>query len=120
MRKTMTVLAVLTVFLAASAALAQMQPMTPPQGQPPAGQGSHPMMGQPGSGGMMCPMMGMMGGSMMGGMQEPGMMGPGMSGMMMGSRDPKTMARMLRMRGEMMKAMGDIMMRHGAEMEQAK
>lgn len=53
----------------------------------------------------MCPMMGMMG---------PGMMG------MMAAQDPKTMGRMLKMRGEMMKAMGDVMMKHGAEMEQGK
>lgn len=96
MRKIATILTVLAMSLAASTAPAQMQPMTPPQGQapqPPAGQGHHPMMGQ--SGGMMCPMM----------------------SMMMGAQDPKAMARMLKMRGEMMKAMGEIMMRHGTEME---
>ncbi len=109
MRKTAMLLAVLVVLLIASAASAQMKPMTPAQGQPPAGQEHHP-----GAGGMMCPMMGMMGG-----MQGGGMMGPGMMGMM-GAQDPKTMGRMLKMRGEMMKAMGDVMMKHGAEMEQGK
>ena len=56
-------------------------------------------------GGMMCPMTG----------TEEGM---GMMGGMGG--DPKTMGRMMEMRGEMMKAMGEIMMKHGAELEQQK
>ena len=115
MRKTAVLLALAVLLLTVSAASAQMKPMTPPQGKPPAGQEHHPGMDQPGAGGMMCPMMGMMGG-----MQGGGMMSPGMMGMMMGSQDPKAMGRMLKMRGEMMKAMGDIMMRHGAEMEQGK
>jgi hypothetical protein len=45
-----------------------------------------------------------------------------MAGPMMGmggdqSMDPKMMARMLQMRGEMMKAMGDVMMKHGTMMQ---
>lgn len=56
------------------------------------------MMGQPG---------------MMGGGMGPGMMGGGMMGMpMMMGGDPKQQAEMLAMRGEMMKAMGDIMMKY--------
>jgi len=79
-------------------------------------------------GGMMCPMMGpgmgMMGGmqgqGMMGGMQGRTMMMPGMMEMMMSSEDPKAAARMLKMRGEMMKAMGEVLMKHGAQLEQQK
>ncbi len=33
--------------------------------------------------------------------------------------DPKTMAQMMEMRGEMMKAMGDIMMKHAKKMQSA-
>ena len=59
----------------------------------------------------MCPMMsgGMMGGGMMQGGMMPGMMG--MTGG--GQSDP----RMMQMRGEMMKAMGDIMIKYGKMME---
>ena len=60
------------------------------------------MMGQPG------PMGGMMGGGGMGG----GMMGGGMMGMPMMGGDPKQQAEMMAMRGEMMKAMGDIMLKY--------
>jgi hypothetical protein len=44
------------------------------------------------------------------------MMGMGMSGAAM---DPKTMSQMMEMRGEMMKAMGDIMMKHAQRMRAA-
>ncbi len=59
-----------------------------------------------------------MGPGMMGGhsMMGPGMMGPGMmAGQPM---DPKAMAQMLEMRGEMMKAMGDIMLKHAKQMQE--
>ena len=49
-------------------------------------------------------------------------MGGGMMGMPMGGEaqtDPKTRAQMLEMRGEMMKAMGDIMMKHAKKMQSA-
>jgi len=45
---------------------------------------------------------------MMGGMQAGGMMGGGMMSMMRPA-DP----RMMQMKGEMMKAMGDVMMKYG-------
>jgi len=51
---------------------------------------------------------------MMGGMQG-GMMGGGMMGMMGEQADPKA----LQMRGEMMKAMGDVMIKYGKTMEGA-
>ena len=61
---------------------------------------------------------GMIGGGMMGdhggmGSHGPGMMGTG------ASNDPKTMSQMLEMRGEMMKAMGDIMMKHAQRIRAA-
>jgi hypothetical protein len=81
-------------------------------GQGMMGQGmmGHEMMGQ----GMMCPMMGQ---HMMG----MGMgMGPRMMGGMMASSDPKAMARMLKLRGDILKAIGEVMVKHAQEMEQAK
>jgi hypothetical protein len=89
-----------------------------------------------------------MGGRMqMGGQQEqpsgqPSMMGRGMMGMpmmmcqmmpqMMGGHmdplgmvggdqiDPKTMARMLQLRGDMLKAMGEVLLKHGKAMEEVQ
>ncbi|MFH1626063.1 MAG: hypothetical protein ABID54_13050 [Pseudomonadota bacterium] len=66
---------------------------------------------------------GMMGGGMMGGgMMGRCMMGmPMMQQMMASPQDPKAMGRMLQMRGEMMKAMGDILIKYGTLMvEEAK
>jgi hypothetical protein len=85
------IVTVLVLGLAATMAFAQ-QPS--PQPAPVPGH-QQPMQGG------MCPMMS-------GGMM--GMMGAGMIG---NSPDP----RMLQMRGEMMKAMGDIMMKYGKMME---
>ena len=77
-----------------------------PQGMP--GAGMPPAGGMP----MMCQRMG--GGGMMGG-------GMPMMGMMGGAAmDPKTMAQMLQLRGEMMKAMGDVLVKHGKAMEAAR
>ena len=63
----------------------------------------------------------MMAGHMMGGGgMGAGGMGAGMMGMSMGGgaqMDPKTRAEMLEMRGEMMKAMGEIMMRHAKKLQ---
>jgi hypothetical protein len=121
MKKTIRMVAMvacLAVLFTGSVAVAQTRPMTPaqpsqeqaPAGTHTPGQQSHqPMMGQ---GMMMCPMMGQ---SMMG----MGM-GPGMMGGMMGMSDPKAQARMLKLRGDMMKAMGEVLLKHAQEMEQAK
>jgi hypothetical protein len=120
MKKMIALAAAVAVLLIASAAMAQMRPMTPAQpspAQPPAGthapgqQAQPPMMGQ-GMMGMMCPMMGQ---SMMG----MGM-GPGMMGGTMGMSDPRAHARMLKFHGDMMKAMGEVLLKHAQEMEQAK
>ena len=55
-------------------------------------------------------------------MGQGGMMGPGMMHMpmMMGGGDPKQQAEMLAMRGEMMKAMGEIMMKYAQRAQSAK
>jgi hypothetical protein len=90
-------LAVLALILATGVAVAQQAPAQP---------GATPEHQMPMAGGM-CPMMG--GGGMMGGMMP-------MVGMMGG---PSDSPRMMQMRGEMMKAMGDIMMKYGKMMEGA-
>ena len=90
-------LVVLALILAAGAADAQQapaQPGTTPEHQMPMAGGMCPMMGGMMGGGGMMPMMGMMGGQ---------------------SDSP----RMMQVRGEMMKAMGDIMMKYGKMMEGA-
>jgi hypothetical protein len=123
--------------LATGATVHAQQPASPadphhPQGQaqapaPPAGQQTP----KPGAhmGGMM-PMMqmcremmgghsmpghgmgqGMMGGGMMGGMMGGGMMG-GQAG------DPRAMGQMMEMRGEMMKAMGEVMLKHAKKLQE--
>jgi hypothetical protein len=125
--KRITIAVLTLIFLSGgSMAIAQMQPMKPAQPsqgqapgaaqkpgtlsrQPMMGQG---MMGQGGQGmmGMMCPMMGQ---PMMG-------MGPGMMGGMMSTSDPKAQARMLKFHGDMMKAMGEVMLKHAQSLEQEK
>jgi hypothetical protein len=53
-------------------------------------------------------------------MGQGGMMGPGMMGGMMMSGDPKQQAEMMAMRGEMMKAMGDIMLKYAQRVQPTK
>src|SRR6516164_992199 len=109
----------LALLMTVSSAQAQMQPGTPPQSPEshhPARQGTSgepprlPMMGQGMMGDTVCPMMGL---RMMG--MEPGMMGG-----MMAASDPKAMARMLKLRGDMMKAVGEVMLKHAHALEQEK
>jgi hypothetical protein len=76
-------------------------PANPP-GPPSGGSGMMPM--------EMCRQM-MMGGNMMGGMMGTP---PGAHAQPM---DPKMMGQMMEMHGEMMKAMGDIMMKHARKMQ---
>ena len=59
--------------------------------------------------GMMCPMMG----GMMGGQMDPS----GMMSMMGGQTDPTATARMLELRGDLLKAMGEVMLKHAKAME---
>lgn len=122
MKKIMSVLGVLALLGWTTVAEAQTQ--RPPQAQ----MGGQAMMG-PGMMEMMCPMMmGMMMARMTGqggmprGMMGSGMMGEGMAGMsaMGNPADPKAMARMLRLRSDMMKAMSEVMLKHAQELEQEK
>lgn len=69
--------------------------------------------GQQGQTGFQQPMMGMMCPMMSGGMGMMGMMGSGQT-------DPKTMGRMLQLRGDILKAIGEVMLKHGKTMEEAK
>jgi hypothetical protein len=131
MKRLITMLGMLV--LVTGATVHAQQPASPadphhPQGQaqapaPPAGQQTP----KPGAhmGGMM-PMMQMCR-EMMGGHSMPGhgmgqgMMGGGMmGGGMMGGRvgDPKTMGQMMEMRGEMMKAMGEVMLKHAKKLQE--
>jgi hypothetical protein len=86
-------LVLIALILVAGAALAQ-------QTSPQTGSPDHQM---PMQGGM-CPMMG-------------GMMGGGMMPMMGMTGGQSDSPRMVRMRGEMMKAMGEVMMKYGRMME---
>jgi hypothetical protein len=96
------------------------RPGPPPAGPGPGGMGG----GMPGGG---LPGSGMMHGGMMGGMPMMGMMGGGMMCPMMGmmggmpmmggAQDPKTLGRMLQLHGEMMRAVGDVLLKHGRALE---
>lgn len=82
-------------------------------GDAPSGQGSM-MSGGPGMG------MGMSG---MGGIDGmSGMMGMGMMPMMMQTmkQDPKLMGRMMELHGEMMRTMGDALIKRGKKLQQGK
>jgi hypothetical protein len=82
----------------------QSETQEPSSGQPPIM--GHGMMGQ-GMMGMMCPMMAVM-------------MDPSGMGMMGGQQmDPKAAGRMLQLRGDMLKAMGEVLLKHGKAMEEA-
>ncbi len=123
MRKTVMVLASGVVLTMASIGTAQTKPMAPGgseshehgSAQAPAESPRMPMM-TPEMMAMMCSHMGHQMEHRMMGMG----MGPGMMGGMMGTSDLKTQARMLRFRGDMMKAMSDVMLKHAAELEKAK
>ena len=110
MKRTMIVGVSLLVLALISAPLVMGGQMQMPMGG--QGEQGQSTMGQ-GTMGMMCPMMG----GMMGGQMDPsGMMG--MMGMMGGGQmDPKAMARMLTLRGDLLKAMGEVMLKHAKAME---
>jgi hypothetical protein len=101
MKRTMIVGACLLVLVVLSA------PIVTGGQMPMGGQGEQEQsaMGR----GMMCPMMGAQ-------MDPSGMMGM-MSMMGGGQMDPKTMARMLVLRGDLLKAMGEVMLKHAKAME---
>jgi hypothetical protein len=112
MKRPLFPIAMAIVLLSGASVAAQMQHgQTPQPGSPPPRE--QPMMGGmrgQGGMGMMCPMMGGQG----------DMSGMPMMGGMGSSQDPKMMGRMLQMRGEMLKAMGDIMLKHGKEMAEGQ
>lgn len=86
-------------------------PMGGQGGQQEQPSGQQPMMGR-GMMGMMCPMMG-------GQMDPSGMMS--LMGMMGGAEmDPKAMARMLEFRGDLLKAMGEVMLKHAKAMKEGQ
>src|SRR5262245_11489247 len=121
----MAIAASFGVLLTAASVATAQAPTVPSQAQPhggahaPAQQPQQPMTGHMGQRGqdqmsMMCSMMGS--GRMSGGMMAGRMMGGGM----IGTGDPKSQARILKLRGDMMKAMGDVLLKHAQEVEQAK
>lgn len=118
-RLNVVIAALAALILAASVAAAAQGPMSQMQRDQESAMGPG-MTGMP-MGGMMCPMMG--GGMGMGAMMR-GPMGASAMGMMpmMGSgpTDPQTMARMLQLRGDILKAVGEVLTKHGRALEQAK
>jgi len=136
MKQIITLTAVLIVLtlvgagkLAAQSQMGSQMPIMGQSGQQDQPAGQPPMMG----GGMMgMPMMGMTCPMMSGGMGMMSMMphmmgrqmrpsGMGMGGMMGGGQmDPKTMGLMLQLRGEILKAIGEVMLKHGKAIEESK
>jgi hypothetical protein len=101
MKRTMMIGAslVVLVFIGAVTVMGGQMPMGSQGGEQEHPSGQSSMMG------MMCPMMGSQ-------MDPTGMMGM-MGG---GQTDPKAMGRVLEFRGELLKAMGDVMIKHGQAM----
>jgi hypothetical protein len=112
MKRIVLALVLLPVLLLGSSKAAERGPQKAAPGvQPPmmGGMAAPETTGMPMMG-MMCPMMmgrGMGMGSMM------GMMGGGHA-------DPKTMAQMLQLRGEVLKAVGEVLIRHGKAMGEGR
>jgi hypothetical protein len=102
-------------------ATSQQQP-APKPGAPAQGDQAHQMHQMHMQHMEMCRQMMMGQPNMMGGGMGTGMMRDGMMGIMpmMTGGDPKQQAEMMAMRGEMMKAMGDIMMKYAHRMQSAK
>ena len=94
------------VLIGSAAVIGGQMPMGGQGGREEQPSGQSPTMGR----GMMgMPMMGMMC-PMMGGQMDPmGMMGGG-------AMDPKATGRMLELRGELLRAMGDVLIKHGQAM----
>ena len=109
MKRTMIVSACLLVLVLIGSPIVMggQMPMADQGGQPEQPSGQPPTMG------MMCPMMG----RMMGGQMDPSGMMAMMSMMGSGQMDPKAMARMLELRGDLLKAMGEVMLKHAKAME---
>lgn len=123
--KTALVMAAVAVTFSVPVALAQQPQHQHDAGKQPPAASSKPDMPQAGMDAHMAQHMEMcrqmMGqGGMMGGGMGPGMMGGGMMGGMMMSGDSKQQAEMMAMRGEMMKAMGDIMLKYAQRAQSGK
>jgi hypothetical protein len=119
MRTTRTLaIALLAAMLAAAPAMAQQPAHQHPGAPQPPASGAQPAMpGAPGQHAAHHAQHMEMCRQMMG----QGMMGGGMMGMpMMMGGDPKQQAEMLAMRGEMMKAMGDIMLKYAQRAQSAQ
>jgi hypothetical protein len=100
------------LLMGSGAVMGGQMPMGAQSGQQEQPSGQQPMMGG-GMMGMMCPMMG----GMMGGQMDPSGM---MAMMSAGQMDPKAMARMLELRGDLLKAMGEVMLRHAKSIAEGK
>jgi hypothetical protein len=88
----------------------QAEPQEPSSGQHQMmgrGMRGHGMMGH-GMMGMLCPMMAMM--------VDP----VGMAGMGSKPMDPKAVGRLLQLRGDMLKAVGEVLLKHGKAMEESQ
>jgi hypothetical protein len=105
------------ILIGSAAVMSGQMPMGSQGGQQEQPSGQQPMMGRGMMGmpmmGMMCPMMG----GMMGGQMDPSGVMSMMSG---GQMDPKAMARMLELRGDMLKAMGEVMLKHSQAMREGQ
>ncbi|HEU4367840.1 MAG TPA: hypothetical protein VFV05_06355 [Methylomirabilota bacterium] len=117
MRRLATAIGILVLATATTAGA--QQPASPGDVHHPGGQTQAPAAGrqpqQPGHrGGGTMPMMDMCR-EMMGGhaTMGPGMMAGGQPG------DPKAMAQVMEMRGDMMKAMGEVMLKHAKKLQEA-
>jgi hypothetical protein len=110
MKHTLTVGAslVVLVLMGVVTVMGGQMPMGSQGGEQEQPSGPSSMMGR-GMMGMMCPMMG----GMMGGQMDPTSMMGMMGG---GERDPKAMARTLELRGDLLKAMGEVMLKHAKAM----
>jgi len=113
MKRTMIVGACLLVLVLIGSPLVMggQMPMGSQGGAQEQPSGQQPMMGR-GMMGMMCPMMG--------GQMDPSGMMSMMSMMGSGQMDPKVMARMLELQGDLLKAMGEVMLKHAKAMEAGK
>jgi hypothetical protein len=104
------------VLIGSSVVIGGQMPMGGHGGQQEQSFGQPSMMGREMMGmpmmSMMCPMMG-------GQMDPSGMMGM-MSMMGGGQMDPKAMARMLQLRGDMLKAIGDVLLKHSQAMREGQ
>jgi hypothetical protein len=127
MKRVLGFVTVSALLMIAIAPVRAQQPAPGPPGgahehgqlQSPAPGQQAPVPGQPGPGGPHGGGMGGMRGGMMGGIGGEGPMALCPTAMMMAHHDAKANARSLRLCGDLLKAMGDVLVKHGAELEKA-